>query len=275
VTILDTAYRGLVRQIFAVGTMRPSRVGLTLSAPGLSLFTAPIELEFPIITTRKIFCRGVVGELAAFLKGARTLQEFKDFGCPYWDHNAKQWWLNDGVREEEMVVGKIYGAQWRTWGVTRLDQLQMLVDGLKADPHGRRHILTTWNPEELDQGCLPPCHLLAQFYVRNDSLDCIIYMRSVDVALGLPSDLVLYGVLLMLVANHTGYRAGRLHFQFGDAHIYQPHLKKLGEQIERVNPDKCAPRAVLDKHVNLFDFHPVHFLLTQYNPMEAIKYVLL
>lgn len=233
-----------------------------------------VAVEFPILTTRKLYPAGVVGELAAFIQGATELQQFKDFGCPYWDYNASQWAYNQGRPAKDHIVGKVYGAQWRAWGSTRLDQLQALVDSLKADPYGRRHILTTWNPEELDQGCLPPCHLLAQFYVYNGTVDCMVYMRSVDIALGLPSDLVLYGTLLMLVAKEVNLVPGRLHFQFGDAHIYEAHLEGMKKQLQRKG-SVVYPRGILSKNASLFDFQPAQFTITNYEPLEPISYELL
>lgn len=274
-TILDRSYAKLADEILRFGVKRSSRVGDTISLPGLSLTTPPVYMEFPIITTRRVFPRGVVGELAAFLQGATMLEEFKEFGCNYWTHNAAQWERNKNKPEKDWEVGKVYGAQWRYWGVTNLDQLTALIDGMKCDPHGRRHILTTWNPEELNKGCLPPCHILSQFYIANNTVDCIVTMRSVDIALGLPSDLVLYGVLLMLVAKELDLVPGRLHFHFGDAHIYCAHLDGMREQLKRSQPTDIAPRGHLLKGANLFEFKPSQFELYDYNPLEAINYVLL
>ena len=149
----------------------------------------------------------------------------------------------------------------------------MLIDGILSDRYGRRHILTTWNPEELDQGCLPPCHLLAQFYARNDTLDCVVYMRSVDIALGLPSDLVLYGTLLMLVAKEVNMSPGYLYMHFGDAHIYMAHAEDMRKQLGRQAPI-TVPKAVLSHKASLFDFSAKDFSLTNYEPLEAIKYEL-
>lgn len=272
--IIDTEYKILCDQVLNNGYIKPSRVGDTLSLPGLSIKSWNIEYEFPIISTRKIFYKGVLGELAAFLQGATTVKEFEALGCNYWRHNASQWRYNKDLPEDDWIVGHIYGAQWRKWGLTQLDQIKVLVDGLKADPHGRRHILTTWNPEDLDRMCLPPCHLLAQFYARQDSLDCIVYMRSVDLALGLPSDLVLYGVLLMLVAKAVGRRPGCVHMQFGDAHIYEQHIAGMTVQMQR-HALIYWPFASLDNTATLDNFHPDHFILSNYEPLEAIKYVLL
>lgn len=274
-TILDRSYAKLADEILRFGVKRPSRVGETISLPGQSLSTAPLNIEFPILTTRKLFPRGVVGELAAFLQGATMLSEFKDFGCNYWTHNARQWARNKDKPESEWEVGKVYGNKWRHWGRTNYDQLRVLVDGILTDAYGRRHILTTWDPEDLPNGCLPPCHLLAQFYVANNTIDCIVYMRSVDIALGLPSDLMLYGVLLMLVAKETDLRPGRLHFQFGDAHIYCAHLDGMREQLKRSQPNDHAPKGHLLKGATLFDFKPAQFEIHEYYPMEAINYVLL
>lgn len=272
--LIDSAYQVLCEQVLRNGYVKPSRVGETLSLPGLSIKSWNVAQEFPILSSRKIFLPGILGELAAFLRGATMLREFKKQGCNYWDHNASQWPLNEGLRQENWSVGRIYGAQWREWGITGLDQIKALVDGIKADPHGRRHLLTTWNPEELGAMCLPPCHLLAQFYVHGDRIDCIVYMRSVDLALGLPSDLVLYGVLLMLVAKEVGLKPGTLHMQFGDAHIYKPHIEKLAAQLQRF-PPTIGPYATLSLDATLNNFTADKFYLRNYDPLEAIKYELL
>lgn len=258
-----------------MGYKKPVRNGETISLPGLSLTTpVPVKIEFPIITSRRIHTRGIFGELAAFLDGATTLESFTKRGCNYWKHNAAQWGPNHSRLESEYMVGRIYGAQWRDWGPGHLDQLQMLIDGIAADPHGRRHILTTWNPGELYEMCLPPCHLLAQFYVHNDELDCIVYMRSVDLALGLPSDLVLYGLLLALVAKQLDYVAGRLTMHFGDAHVYVPHLQDLDRQMDRKVEPNVSPKLVLNPCADIFTFEPEEAVVIDYNPLEGIQYEL-
>jgi thymidylate synthase len=268
------AYLRLASQVLGYGYLKPSRVGNTYSQPGLSMQSMLVSHEFPILTTRKVFIKGIIGELAAFLDGADWLHQFKAHGCNYWDHNAAQWKRNIGQPPEEHYLGRIYGVQWRDWGRHGMDQLAALVHGIKSDKYGRRHILTTWNPEELDEMCLPPCHLLAQFYVRDNTLDCIVYMRSVDIALGLPSDLVLYGALLMLVAKEVDMAPGRVYMQFGDAHIYEAHVAQLKTQLAR--PTRLVgATARLREDASLFNFKPEQFILEDYNPMEAISYVLL
>jgi len=270
---IDIAYASLCLQVMHAGGRRPSRVGGTTSLPGLSLKTARVADEFPIITTRKVFPRGILGELCAFMRGATDLQTFKDLGCNYWDHNASQWAPNKGLPKEEWQVGRIYGVQWRDWNGV-LDQIQALIDSIKQDPYGRRHLLTTWNPSELPQMCLPPCHLLAQFYVNGTDLDCIVTMRSVDLALGLPSDLVLYGALLMLIARATNYDTGRLHFQFGDAHIYDAHLEQLRHQLRSFG-SIYVPQMTLSATTDILAPSTSDFVLSNYFPLEAIKYELL
>ena len=274
-TVIDRAYNTLCHNVLDYGYLRPSRVEDTYSLPGLRIQTSLAELEFPILTSRQIFYKGVLGELAAFLQGATMLRDFEHHGCNYWAHNAGQWKKNYGKEKTNWAVGRIYGAQWRNWGCTNLDQLRMLVNGLKTDKYGRRHILTTWNPEELDDMCLPPCHLLTQFYARQENyLDCVVYMRSVDLALGLPSDLVLYGALLLLVAKEVDMVPGRLIMQFGDAHIYVPHIEQLREQINRpVKLHGAVP--VLATNASLFNFEANQLTFANYSPQEAIKYELL
>jgi len=156
-------YMTLVDRVILNGDIRPSRAGRThglfcqtLVVPGIG------QGVFPLLTTRQLYPRAVLGELAAFLKGAEYLSTFKYYGCNYWEDNARAWSGNAGKKTEDLRVGKIYGAKWLDYhGV---DQLQVLLRNLKKDPYSRRHILLTWDPSETDQ-CLPPCHIIAQFYV--------------------------------------------------------------------------------------------------------------
>lgn len=272
---LDTTYAELCERVLYQGYLRPARVGgEAYSLPGLTLSTAMVSHAFPILTTRQIFPKGVIGELAAFLQGAEDLATFEKFGCNYWAHNAGHWINNVGLEKADWQVGRIYGAQWRRFGPAGPDQLVELVEGLTHDPYSRRHILACWNPEELSDMCLPPCHILAQFYVKPGGLlDCIVYMRSVDLALGLPSDLVLYGVLLMLVAKKVDMQAGQLHFQFGDAHIYAPHAEALQQQCAR-ETNLAPPLGLLKDKADLFTFEPDDFALINYIYMPRIDYEL-
>jgi thymidylate synthase len=258
---LDDEYLQLVSNVLELGAKRSTRAGPTRQVFGAGIVIEDLRNgKFPILTSRKIFYRPVLGELAAFLRGATDLQTFKDFGCNYWDANAEAWSENRKLPANDWDVGNIYGAKWRSFN--DVDQLERLVTNLSLDPLSRRHLLTAYDPAEEYQ-CLPPCHLMAQFNVSNNSyLDCIVYMRSVDLCLGLPSDIILYATLLLLVAQETGYSPGTLTFMFGDTHIYENHIDGFKKQRTSTIFDlptwKLAPEATIDnfepKHLNLIDY---------------------
>lgn len=153
-----------------------------------------------------------------------------------------------------------------------IDQLAQLVEGLRKDPYSRRHIMTTWSPSELDRQCLPPCHLLLQAYVSGDQLDFLVYMRSVDLVLGLPADVAGYALLQHLVAREVNMKPRRLLFNFGDAHIYRNHTEAVATILAR--PPKAPPRLILAPEARLFDFHPSMATLEGYESHEAVKAVL-
>lgn len=270
----EPKYLDLITRIFKYGQMRPSRVGNTCQVFGATLtISDTLHGKFPILTTRKMFPVGVWGELAAFLRGATMLEEYKAWGCNYWDDNAYRWEANRNRPAHEWQVGNIYGAQWRKFGKHGIDQIDVLLEGLTRDPHGRRHLLTTYDPSTLNEACLPPCHLLTQFNVNHDCLDAIVYMRSVDVCLGLPADIILYATLLALVAQQTGYRVGRLIFMFGDTHIYVRHSEAAMRQVERTPLQ--LPSYWLSPEATLDNFEPKHITLEDYQHDEPIKYELL
>jgi thymidylate synthase len=225
--------------------------------------------RFPILTQRKIFTGGILGEEAAFLRGATDLKTFKDFGCNYWDANAAAWAPNKDVPVEKQYVGRVYGAQWRTWE-SCLDQMADLVQGLRTNPSSRRHLLATYNPAELDEMCLPPCHLLAQFNVRNDKhLDCIVTMRSVDLCLGLPSDIILYAVLMLILCSEAGYTPGKLIFMMGDSHVYQNHIDTFEEH--RVRLMHKLPTYSL-RACTIDNFMPSDLKLNNYQHFGVLNY---
>lgn len=270
----EVDYANLVTNVIKHGEHRPSRAGFTVSLFGTALRINCLEHgEFPILTQRKIFPNGVLGELAAFLMGAEDLQTFKDCGCNYWDANAADWAPNQGLEPKDQLVGRIYGAQWRNWTGDQgtVDQLKNLVQGLKQEPYGRRHLLTTYNPAELDEMCLPPCHLLAQFNVRTTKqLDCIVTMRSVDLCLGLPSDIILYATLLLILCNETGYSPGTLTFMMGDSHIYRNHIDKFQEHANR--PMHDLPKFKMNPAATINDFVAADLELIDYNHSGVLSY---
>jgi len=267
-------YRRLLATVATHGEHRPSRAGFTVGCFGMMLHIDCLEEgRFPLLTQRKVHTAGVLGELAAFLRGATDLQTFKDFGCNYWDANAAAWLPNQGVPIDKQIVGHIYGAQWRNWASEdgAINQVERLVRSLQQDPYGRRHLLTTYNPAELDKGCLPPCHLLTQFNVRTSQrLDCAVTMRSVDLCLGLPSDIILYAALLLILCNETGYRPGKLTFMLGDTHIYRNHLDTLQEHAAR--PMLALPTYSISPAATVDSFVPSDLTFIDYKHSGVLNY---
>jgi len=265
----DNEYLQLVSNVLERGVKRETRAGPTRQVFGAGLVIECLRNhDFPILTSRKLFPKPVFGELAAFLRGATDLKTFKDFGCNYWDANAEAWFGNRGIPKTEWDVGKIYGAKWRNF--EGADQLEALVHGIRANPFSRRHMLTAYDPAETYQ-CLPPCHLMAQFNVDNNGyLDCIVYMRSVDLCLGLPSDIILYATLMLLVAQETNYSAGTLIFMLGDTHIYENHIDIFKKQL--ASPTFRLPTWELAQDATLDNFEPKHLNIIGYVHGDKLEY---
>jgi thymidylate synthase len=214
-----------------------------------------------------MYTDGVVGELAAFVRGAEDLATFEKFGCKYWHDNAAQWAENYGKPESDWRIGKAYGSLWRDF--EGVDQLAVVIENLKSDPYSRRHVVSAWYPGA--EACLPPCHLMYQFYVRQGFLHCHVYMRSVDLCVGLPSDIALYGVLMSLVAKDVGLKPSTLTFSFGDCHIYENHVEpfitvQAGRLITR------GPKLLLADTASTLTFEPHEVQFREYAPAPPIKY---
>jgi thymidylate synthase len=245
-------YLELLQDILDNGEIKDDRTGIgTISVFGRHL-RFDLRRGFPSVTTKKLAWKACVGELLWFIEGSgdeRRLAEITHGGtgavtiwtpnahAPYWKSKAKF----DGD------LGRVYGVQWRKWNSNTIrwinssesepvyiDQLANLIEGLKKDPNGRRHILTAWNPGELDQMALPPCHVLCQFYVnKNKELSCHMYQRSVDVFLGLPFNIASYALLTHLIAQVCNLDVGELIISTGDTHIYTNHVEQVKEQLSR------------------------------------------
>lgn len=260
-------YLNLCAYVLGAGRIQETRVGKAYALYGQSLQVYTPTGKFPLLTTRRIFYRGIFGELAAFLMGATMNRAFVEQGCNYWTPNAKAWSQNRGLADEDLRVGRVYGAQWRRFG--GVDQLAEVRRQLKEDRNSRRIILTTWNPAELHDMCLPPCHLLAQFHVDGDEVSCSVYMRSVDLALGLPADVALYYALLVHLAAGAGLKPAGLFFHFGNAHVYEAHREQLIGQLDREVKDPPGYQ-----HLG-GGFIADTIQIEDYNHAEAIKYELL
>jgi len=245
----ELGYLDLCNQILSYGTATPDRTGVgTLSLFGEQL-RFDLKQGFPALTTKKLVWRAVVAELLWFIEGSgdeRRLAEIQ-FGSrdtakkTIWTANAKaEYWLPKAKFDGDL--GRIYGVQWRNWRTPRFngfysyketDQLENLIRGLKTDPHSRRHIISAWNPGEIDQMALPPCHAFMQFYLRNNVLSCQMYQRSADMFLGVPFNIASYALFTHLIAKEIKSDVGELILTFGDVHIYNNHRIAVEEQLKR------------------------------------------
>ncbi|HYU15571.1 MAG TPA: thymidylate synthase [Candidatus Acidoferrum sp.] len=220
-------YLDLVRQILEQGEERPDRTGTgTLSLFGLSA-RYDMREGFPLVTTKKVLFSAVVRELLWFLRGSTNIHDDLARHTPIW--NA--WADPDGE------LGPIYGHQWRRWpagpGGGSIDQIQRAIDLIQNDPTSRRILVSAWNVADLDRMALPPCHTLFQFYVQGGRLDCQLYQRSADMALGVPFNIASYALLTHMIANQCGLSPGFFIHVLGDAHVYRGHIPGLREQLAR------------------------------------------
>jgi len=231
-------YHHLLEDILNNGELRQDRTGVgTLSVFGRQL-RFDLTQGFPAITTKKLAWKAVVSELLWFIEGSgdeRRLAEIlygrRDSGrSTIWTGNAEAAYWKPKA-EFPGDLGRVYGVQWRDW--RGVDQLSRLIEGIKSDPNGRRHIITAWNVDEIDQMALPPCHVLSQFYVSKGKLSCHMYQRSCDVFLGLPFNIASYALLTHLIARECGLDAGELVISLGDTHIYTNHVEQVKEQLTR------------------------------------------
>jgi thymidylate synthase len=218
-------YLDLVRQVLEHGEERPDRTGTgTLSLFGLSA-RYDMREGFPLVTTKKVLFPAVVRELGWFLRGSTNIRDGLTQHTPIWD----AWADPDGE------LGPIYGAQWRRWPGPDgpIDQIQRAIELIERDPTSRRILVSAWNPADLDRMALPPCHVLFQFYVNGRRLDCQLYQRSADLALGVPFNIASYALLTHMIANQCGLVPGFFIHVLGDAHVYQNHVAGLREQLTR------------------------------------------
>lgn len=255
-------YLNLVATVLRDGEVRNDRTGVgTISCFGLNA-TYDLRRGFPLLTTKKVRFDSVVKELLWFLRGETNVNTL---GCGIWDAWA----------DENGDLGPIYGHNWRSWGKCEgapgVDQIADVIDGIKRDPYGRRHIVSAWNVADLPKMALPPCHLLFQFYVSTQGwLDCKLYQRSADLALGVPFNIASYALLLTMVAHATGYNPRFLHHSFGDVHIYQNHVEGLKLQMSR--PVWSPPQLVIEGPTDIDQIREEHIHLRWYDPHPAIRF---
>lgn len=264
-------YLDLVQEILDHGERREDRTGVgTLSIFGMQT-KYDLRQGFPLLTTKKVLFSAVVRELLWFLKGSTNINDDLTQHTPIWDAWA----------DENGELGPIYGYQWRSWpkyvpaedgGLYRrehIDQISNLIENIKSDPNSRRLIVSAWNVADLDEMKLPPCHLLFQFYVINGRLDCQLYQRSADMALGVPFNIASYALLMAMIAQECGLIPGVFTHTLGDAHIYLNHVDGLRKQLERT-PGQLPEVKIAQKPI--FDLTFNDFNLINYCPQGFIKF---
>ncbi len=272
-------YLELVRKILAEGVVRPDRTGVgTLSIFGHMMRFSLQGAVMPLLTTKRVFWRGVAEELLWFISGSTDARVLQAKGIRIWDGNSSREFLDSrGLTERaEGDLGPVYGFQWRHFGASYtdrdadyggkgIDQLKLIIDTLRVNPTDRRMVLSAWNPVDLHKMALPPCHMFAQFYVGDHGLVCLMYQRSADVGLGVPFNIASYALLTRLIAQVTNLPAYELVYVTGDTHIYTTHVDALKEQLTR--SPRPFPTLVIDPTVSDIDaFTMDHFKLHAYDP---------
>ena len=268
-------YHDLLEDILNNGEVKDDRTGVgTISVFGRQL-RFDLTVGFPAVTTKKLAWKSVVSELLWFIEGsgderrlAEILHGSRDIErSTIWTGNAQAAYWTPKARYYG-DLGRVYGVQWRDW--RGVDQLSNLIEGIKTDPNGRRHIITAWNVDELDKMALPPCHVLAQFYVSNGKLSCHMYQRSVDVFLGLPFNIASYALLTHMIAQVCDLKVGELIISTGDTHIYSNHVEQVKEQLSR--EEYPLPALFLNPEIKEVDkFSMDDILLFDYQSHGTIK----
>jgi thymidylate synthase len=256
-------YLELMRHVRDQGLVKEDRTGTgTRSVFGYQM-RFDLSAGFPALTTKKLHLRSIIHELLWFLMGETNIRYLKENGVNIWDEWA----------DENGDLGPVYGYQWRSWPAVNgrsIDQISQLVEQIRQNPDSRRLIVSAWNPAEVDNMALPPCHCLFQFYVAEGRLSCQLYQRSADIFLGVPFNIASYALLTMMLAQVTGLLPGDFVHTFGDAHLYSNHLEQTDLQLSR------APRRLPTMRINpevkdIFSFRFEDFELLDYDPHPHIK----
>jgi thymidylate synthase len=255
-TAIDTPYEDLLRDVLENGTHKGDRTGTGTR----SVFGRQIRYDlakgFPLITTKKVHLKSVVYELLWFLRGDSNVRWLQERGVKIWDDWA----------DESGELGPVYGVQWRSWPTPdggHVDQIAKVVEQIRTNPDSRRHVVTAWNPAEVDDMALPPCHALFQFYVADGKLSCQLYQRSADLFLGVPFNIASYALLTFMVAAQAGLEVGEFVWTGGDCHIYDNHMEQVRTQLER--DPYPYPSLRLASRESIFDY--------EFEDVEVLGYV--
>lgn len=256
-------YLDLLRRVLEEGKAKEDRTGTGT----LSLFGAQARFDlresFPVLTTKKLHLRSIIHELLWFLKGDTNVGYLNENGVRIWDE-----WAN-----EQGDLGRVYGAQWCDWRKPdggSVHQIDGVIDEIKSNPDSRRLVVSAWNPGELDQMALAPCHAMFQFYVCEGELSCQLYQRSADVFLGVPFNIASYSLLTLMVAQVCGLRPGDYVHSFGDLHLYRNHLEQAREQLGR-EPRRLPTMRLNPEVKDIHGFKFEDFELRDYDPWPSIK----
>ncbi len=285
----DKVYLDALQNILDNGEDRPDRTGVgTRGIFGMQM-RFNLQEGFPALTTKKLAWKAVVSELLWFIEGsgderrlAEILHGSRETKKPtIWTANAEaDYWAKKRLRRHPADLGRVYGVQWRRWRKPLIrinkvvlqnhDQLMELINGIKTDPYSRRHIITAWNPGELELMALPPCHMMSQFYVNNGKLSCQMYQRSADMFLGVPFNIASYALFTHMIAQVCGLEVGELIITIGDAHIYQNHFDQVKEQLTRTPLE--LPKLELNADIkDITKFRMEDISLVGYESHDAIK----
>lgn len=256
-------YMELMQDILDNGAKKEDRTGTgTFSVFGRQL-RFNLEEGFPLITTKKLHIRSIIYELLWFLNGDTNIKYLKDNGVSIWDEWA----------DENGELGPVYGYQWRSWPAPngeKIDQISKVVDQIKNKPDSRRHIVTAWNPADVDNMALPPCHALFQFYVADGKLSCQLYQRSADFFLGVPFNIASYALLTVMMAQQCDLLPGDFVWTGGDVHLYSNHIEQAKLQLSR-KPKPLPQLEIRRKPASIFDYRYEDFEILNYDPHPGIK----
>ncbi|MCQ2173567.1 MAG: thymidylate synthase [Bacteroidales bacterium] len=256
-------YLELLQEIMDRGAFKEDRTGIGTKSIFGHQMRFDLSEGFPLLTTKKVHLKSIIYELLWFIKGDTNISYLKEHGVSIWD----EWADANGD------LGPVYGKQWRSWQAPdgrSIDQLSQVIETIRNNPDSRRMIVCAWNPSDVDNMALPPCHCFFQFYVVDGRLSCQLYQRSADTFLGVPFNIASYALLTMMIAQVCGLKPGEFVHTTGDTHIYRNHFEQVREQLSR--EPRPLPRMKINPEVkSIFDFKYEDFTLEGYDPWPAIK----
>ncbi|KRT79499.1 hypothetical protein AMK59_6974 [Oryctes borbonicus] len=277
-------YLDHIHRTITAGVLRNDRTGVgTYAIFGAQMRYSLRDNIIPVLTTKRVFWRGVVEELLWFIKGSTNAHILSEKNVNIWKANSTRDFLDSVglIDREEGDLGPIYGFQWRHYGADYtnmhadytnrgIDQLMEVINTIRNRPHDRRIIMCAWNPVDIPKMALPPCHCLVQFFVANNELSCLLYQRSADMGLGVPFNIASYALLTYMIAHITGLQPGEFIHTLGDSHVYTNHVDALKEQLQR-KPRPFPHLFIKRKVIDIEDFKYEDFELVGYNPYPSIK----